>query len=78
MVQEFILHDRPHIKDFAWVETTVLDKGSPCPGAVKRAKLPMLDPHELLNWLWVTGAVEVKSSDIESLRLNFKRLRYNS
>ena len=34
------------------------------------AALPMLDPHELLEWLWTTGRIKVPKKDIEKLRLD--------
>ena len=29
------------------------------------AELPMIDPHELLEWLWVNEKVDIRDDDIK-------------
>ena len=51
--------------DISWVTCPVFEK----PGSDKivDGRLPMLDPHELLQYLWTTGRLRVDSSTIKIL-----------
>ena len=54
---------------FSWVETQLLDMESPSPGKLVHQKIPMLDPHELLNWLWTTQRIVLDDEDIKHMAL---------
>ena len=48
-----------------WVQTTV--RLAPQSEETVQRKLPMLDPHELLRWLWETKRVCVSKAAVEQL-----------
>ena len=48
-----------------WVETVVLI--DPMHEETTTKKLPMYDPHELLDYLWRTGKISVPLEDIANL-----------
>ena len=51
--------------DISWVQCPVYE----APGSEKNVdgKLPMYDPHELLQYLWTTGRLRADTSTIQSL-----------
>lgn len=48
--------------DLVYITTVVKDEMNE--GNTIETALPMLDPHELLDWLWRTGRIEVPKEDI--------------
>ena len=51
--------------DPVWVETIVLT--DPVGQETREEKLPMFDPHELLDYLWRTDKISVQKEDILNL-----------
>ena len=49
--------------DLSWVSCPVYSR--PGSSEVIEAKLPMYDPHELLEYLWKTGRLKVKTSTLQ-------------
>ena len=56
-------------QEFAWVEVPLRDPDHP-EDDTKRitAKLPFIDPHEYLEYLYRSGRVAVTEADISHLR----------
>ena len=51
--------------DVAYVETVV--RVEPLSEETKSAKLPMWDPHEILDWLYSTGRLKVSQQEVTIL-----------
>jgi hypothetical protein len=51
--------------DPVWVDTIVLT--DPVGQETREEKLPMFDPHELLDYLWRTDKISVQKEDILNL-----------
>ena len=52
---------------FSYVKTQLLDTDSTELGSLIDAEVPMIDPHELLNWLWIKQMIWVSDADLEHL-----------
>ena len=49
------------------MKTQVVDVDAAQPNTLMEAEVPMLDPHELLNWLWTTQRVVIEDREIQCL-----------